>query len=173
MTASAKSPIYWSLTTYGDWSLYLAATAAGLTYVGSPNQPFEQLSAWVDARHPGKTLIRSDDHLHPYASQLADYFQGSLQRFTISVDLPGTPFQQAVWDALQRIPYGRTCSYSDIAEAIERPAAVRAVGAAIGANPVLITVPCHRVIGKGGALTGYRGGMEMKVKLLQLEQGEQ
>jgi methylated-DNA-[protein]-cysteine S-methyltransferase len=74
-----------------------------------------------------------------------------------------------VWNALCEIPYGQTQSYSDIANYIAKPASVRAVGTAIGANPVLISVPCHRVIGKNGSLTGYRGGLDMKTKLLQLE----
>ncbi|RXZ77651.1 methylated-DNA--[protein]-cysteine S-methyltransferase [Paenibacillaceae bacterium] len=81
----------------------------------------------------------------------------------------GTPFQKAVWKALCEIPYGQTRSYSDIAHQIQKSAAVRAVGTAIGTNPILITVTCHRVIGKNGSLTGYRGGMEMKMILLELE----
>ena len=85
------------------------------------------------------------------------------------MDLHGTPFQQSVWKALQEIPYGQTVSYSDIAERIEKPNAVRAVGTAIGANPVLIIVPCHRVIAKSGKLSGFRAGLEMKEQLLGLE----
>ena len=85
------------------------------------------------------------------------------------IDLHGTPFQQIVWKALQEIPYGQTVSYSDIAERIEKPNAVRAVGTAIGANPVLIIVPCHRVIAKSGKLGGFRAGLEMKEQLLELE----
>ncbi len=91
------------------------------------------------------------------------------KNFTIPFDFHGTTFQLDVWKALSEIPYGQTKSYSEIANQIQKPRAVRAVGSAIGANPILITVPCHRVIGKNGALTGYRGGMEMKTKLLKLE----
>lgn len=97
-----------------------------------------------------------------YAEQLQAYLNGKRTHFSFPVDLAGTPFQLAVWKALSEIPYGSTCSYSDIAEHIEKQAAVRAVGAAIGANPLLMVVPCHRVIGKSGQLTGYRGGLDMK-----------
>ncbi len=150
--------------------MYIAATSNGLSYVGSQNQPFEELVAWSTARFPNHVLIQDDERLKPYAVELTDYLQGTRRNFTVPFDFPGTAFQQVVWNALCEIPYGETKSYSDIAEHIQRPAAVRAVGAAIGANPVLITVPCHRVIGKSGALTGYRGGMDMKTRLLQLEQ---
>lgn len=89
----------------------------------------------------------------------------------VPLDLGGTPFQQAVWQQLQRIPAGRTCSYGELAAAIGRPAAVRAVGAAVGRNPVSVLVPCHRVLGHGGALTGYAGGLPRKLALLAAEAG--
>ena len=107
--------------------------------------------------------------MEPYARELIDYMEGKRKEFTMPLDLHGTPFQQSVWKALQEIPFGQTVSYSDIAERIQNPKSVRAVGAAIGANPLLITVPCHRVIGKNGNLTGFRGGLEMKKQLLALE----
>ena len=99
-----------------------------------------------------------------------EYLEGKRKDFTLSFDYNGTAFQQAVWKALCEIPYGQTKSYSDVANHINKPAAVRAVGAAIGKNPILITVFCHRVIGKDGSLTGFRGGLEMKKQLLELEQ---
>ena len=114
-------------------------------------------------------LVEDRNFLEPYAQELIDYMEGKRREFTMPVDLHGTPFQQSVWRALQEIPYGQTVSYSDIAERIQNPKSVRAVGAAIGANPLLITVPCHRVIGKNGNLTGFRGGLEMKRQLLALE----
>jgi len=101
--------------------------------------------------------------------ELDAYFAGRLRRFTLPLDLRGTPFQKTVWKALLDIPYGETRSYSDIARTIGRPAAVRAVGLANGANPVSIIVPCHRVIGKRGDLVGYGGGLERKRALLALE----
>lgn len=103
--------------------------------------------------------------------QLDAYFAGTLARFTLPLAAEGTPFQQAVWQALQTIPLGETRSYTDIAHAIGKPRAVRAVGAANGANPLAIIVPCHRVIGRSGALTGYAGGVPQKAWLLGHEAG--
>jgi methylated-DNA-[protein]-cysteine S-methyltransferase len=101
--------------------------------------------------------------------QLERYFAGDRHPFGIPLDLHGSPFQRAVWNALLGIAAGSTKSYGDIASAIGRPAAVRAVGAAVGRNPVSILVPCHRVIGADGSLTGYAGGLQRKLALLQLE----
>ncbi len=111
------------------------------------------------------------NHLEQAKNELEAYFRGELTRFTVALDLRGTDFQQQVWQELQQIGYGKSCSYQDIASSISRPKAVRAVGAANGANPVAIIVPCHRVIGKNGKLTGYAYGVEMKQYLLDLEQG--
>lgn len=164
-----KDPIYWSAISHDNWMIHIAATAEGLCYVGSVNQPLEELINWANSRLPDRNLIHDPEHLLPYADELVQYLQGKRTSFSVPTVYYGTPFQVAVWNALCRIPYGHTLSYSDIANQIQRPSAVRAVGTAIGANPVLITVPCHRVIGKNGALTGYRGGLDMKTKLLQLE----
>ncbi|MUT65723.1 methylated-DNA--[protein]-cysteine S-methyltransferase [Paenibacillus sp. NEAU-GSW1] len=161
--------LYWTLFKYEEGSLYIAATEKGLCYVGSRNRAFEELSEWASRRHPQRILKQDDRLMEPYAEQLKHYYEGKLQQFIIPFEAAGTPFQNDVWQALREIPYGETRTYSDIAEAIGRPAAVRAVGTAIGANPVLIAVPCHRVIGKNGTLTGYRGGLEMKMELLNLE----
>ncbi len=103
------------------------------------------------------------------ARQLRAYFAGELREFDLPLDLHGTDFQLRVWRELQRIPYGETRSYSQIAAAIGAPQAVRAVGAANGANPIPIVVPCHRVIGAGGKLVGYGGGLPLKQRLLALE----
>lgn len=111
----------------------------------------------------------SSEFLDQAATQLTEYFQGHLKSFTIPLHLEGTPFQKDVWQCLARIPYGVTPSYSDIAAQIGRPSAVRAVGMAVNKNPLLIILPCHRVVGKNGELTGYAGGVEIKRKLLQLE----
>jgi methylated-DNA-[protein]-cysteine S-methyltransferase len=103
--------------------------------------------------------------------QLEQYFLGRRTKFELALRPAGTPFQKDVWKALQRVPYGRTASYKDIAAAVGRPAAVRAVGAANGDNPISIIIPCHRVIGADGRLTGYGGGIERKEWLLRHEQG--
>lgn len=163
------APIYWSLLTYKDWNLHIGATNQGLCYVGSQNRSFQEFADWAAVRFPGSSLLRNDQMLQVYTDELIEYLEGARESFTAPFDLQGTPFQQAVWEALCSIPYGQTRSYSDIAELIRKPSSVRAVGAAIGANPNLITVPCHRVIGKNGALTGYRGGLDMKTTLLELE----
>jgi methylated-DNA-[protein]-cysteine S-methyltransferase len=107
--------------------------------------------------------------LQAVADQLAAYFRGELTEFDLPVAATGTPFQQRVWEALQRIPYGETWSYGRLAAEIGNPAASRAVGAANGRNPVSIVVPCHRVIGSTGALTGYAGGLTTKEQLLSHE----
>ncbi|MCY1226600.1 Methylated-DNA--protein-cysteine methyltransferase [compost metagenome] len=101
--------------------------------------------------------------------QLDRYFEGRLKRFDLPLAPRGTPFQQRVWQALLEIPYGHTTSYSELAERIGNPKSVRAVGTANGANPISIIIPCHRVIGRDGSLTGYAGGLARKALLLKLE----
>jgi len=102
-------------------------------------------------------------------AQLREYFAGERRQFTLPLRPEGTPFQQAVWQALGRIPYGATCSYADLARAVGRPNACRAVGNANGHNPLPILIPCHRVIAADGSLGGYTGGLDKKALLLQLE----
>jgi len=105
------------------------------------------------------------------AKQLEEYFTGKRKTFDIPLNPSGTPFQLSVWKALEAIPYGETRSYKEIAEAIGNPNACRAVGLANNRNPIWIIIPCHRVIGANGALTGYGGGLDMKQELLSLEKG--
>ena len=164
--------IYWTLFIHNEWRLYMAATENGLSYIGSQGKPYEEMEAWLSKRFPKYELVEDEKVLTPYMNELKEYLDGSRREFAMPVDLKGTAFQLAIWDALTKIPYGEKKSYSQIANLINNPTAVRAVGAAIGANPVLITIPCHRVVAKSGALTGYRGGLEMKEKLLTLETGE-
>ena len=102
-------------------------------------------------------------------AQLDAYFAGERRAFDLPLDLHGTPFQRRVWAELQRLPYGATVTYSELAAAAGRPDIVRAVAAAVGRTPVPIVVPCHRVLGAGGALTGYGGGLQRKAALLDLE----
>lgn len=102
-------------------------------------------------------------------TQLQEYFQGERQHFDLPLAAQGTEFQKNVWDALLTVDYGETCSYSDIADKINNPKAVRAVGSANGKNPLTIVVPCHRVIGSNGSLTGYASGTERKAWLLNHE----
>ncbi len=117
----------------------------------------------------------SGEHLTPLLKeacrQLEAYFAGRLTDFSVPLAPRGTPFQLTVWSALRQIPYGETRSYRELAASVGRPAAVRAVGAANGRNPIPIFIPCHRVIGSDGRLVGFGGGLETKRKLLDLEQG--
>jgi methylated-DNA-[protein]-cysteine S-methyltransferase len=125
---------------------------------------------WLNARGT-VTPGRPEGVLAELERQLEAYFSGALKTFDLPLAPRGTPFQLEVWSALQSIPYGSTCSYSDIARQIGRADAVRAVGAANGQNPIPIVIPCHRVIGANGSLTGFGGGLPMKKWLLSHERG--
>jgi methylated-DNA-[protein]-cysteine S-methyltransferase len=114
---------------------------------------------------------RTEEPFRDAIAQLAAYFAGRLRRFDLALAPEGTSFQREVWSALTEIPYGHTVSYSELARRIGRPAATRAVGAANGKNPLPIVVPCHRVIGANGSLTGFGGGISIKRRLLDLEAG--
>ena len=120
---------------------------------------------------PPDDAEHNEEKLAPVIRQLDEYFEGNRKTFDLPLAPRGTPFQLAVWNALRQISYGDTRSYSDIARMIAKPAAVRAVGAANGANPIPIIIPCHRVIGSNGALTGFGGGLDVKRHLLLLEAG--
>jgi methylated-DNA-[protein]-cysteine S-methyltransferase len=127
---------------------------------------------FAEPRHPRSTpgeWIPASEPLHSARTQLQDYFAGERVAFDLPLHPLGTPFQLSVWRELARIPYGVTASYGDIAKRIDNPAAVRAVGAANGRNPISIIVPCHRVIGSNGSLTGFGGGLPTKMFLLALE----
>lgn len=154
--------------------LFLAATAQGL------------VALEFDARLPGQQSIRpnprdfrkqkkgfefenSSRRMRPYLTELEEYFAGKRREFTFPLDLRGTDFQLACWRALLAIPYGETRTYADIACAVGKPNAFRAVGMANNRNPIAIVVPCHRVIASDGTLCGYGGGLDVKRKLLELE----
>ena len=164
-----KTIVYWTLLDNDIWQLYIASTDNGLCYVGSPNAPFEELNEWVRKHIPNYELLENKEAMKPYETELIDYLEGRRKEFSIPLDLRGTEFQQKVWEELLKVPFGQTATYTEIAERIQRADAVRAVGTAIGANPVLITVPCHRMLGKHGEWRGYRGGLRMKGQLLELE----
>lgn len=129
------------------------------------------LSIEFEGRWGSNAGVQSGDDpvLTACARQLTEYFAGERRAFELPLAPAGTAFQHMVWAALAAIPYGEVCSYRDIARAIGRPAAVRAVGAANGRNPLPIVVPCHRVVGSDGSLTGFAGGLAIKRTLLQLE----
>ncbi|MFI1564759.1 methylated-DNA--[protein]-cysteine S-methyltransferase [Streptomyces sp. NPDC020490] len=123
-------------------------------------------------RPPEETFGPRDDTLFRAAEeQLEAYFAGELKEFSLELRMNGTPFQRRVWDGLREIPYGETRSYGELAQALGAPGAARAVGLANGRNPVGIIVPCHRVVGANGSLTGYGGGLDRKRRLLDFERG--
>ncbi|MFM2587784.1 methylated-DNA--[protein]-cysteine S-methyltransferase [Vibrio sp. TBV020] len=134
------------------------------------------LGAWFETQTTQPENLgeytKSDPILTNSINQLEEYFSGKRTTFDLPIAAQGTEFQKQVWHALTTIPYGQTWSYQDLADAIGNPKAVRAVGLANGKNPISIIVPCHRVIGKNGKLTGYAGGVERKAKLLELEKVE-
>lgn len=166
---SLSTPVYWDTLRHQDWTFRLAATSDGLCCVTLPNETLDTLSDWLEKHVPGAVRTHDRDRLAPYVEQMKAYLDGRTQAFSVPLDFRGTPFQIRVWRALLQIPFGSIRSYTDLAASIGHPAAVRAVAAACGANPMPIVVPCHRVIGKDGRLTGYRGGLEMKAKLLRME----
>lgn len=143
----------------------MAYSKQGLSFVGSFDAGVKELQEF----YPQAQLEEMLEEDNPYARQLIEYFDGSRQDFKVKKDIVGTDFQRQVWQALETIPFGQTSTYGHIAQMIGRPKAVRAVGTAIGKNPISIIVPCHRVLGKNGALTGFRGGIPMKVWLLDHE----
>lgn len=128
----------------------------------------------TDQRHrpPEETFgARDDTPFGETIDQLKAYFAGELKEFDLPLRLHGTPFQRTVWEQLPHIPYGETWSYGELADALGNPKASRAVGLANGRNPVGIIVPCHRVVGANGSLTGYGGGLDRKKRLLDFERG--
>jgi methylated-DNA-[protein]-cysteine S-methyltransferase len=149
--------------------LLLGATAQGVCWLGFPGDgQLGGLRAFLARRG-----MRGSAGEHPYleqaAAEIRDYLAGERCLFTVPLDLRGTGFQLAVWQALRDIPYGQTTSYARLAASIGRPRASRAVGQATHRNPVPILVPCHRLIGADGSLTGFGGGLELKRRLLNLE----
>lgn len=161
--------LYWTITSINERTFLLAATNKGLCYIDCHDEPFPLFKKWATKHIPNYSLVENAHKLDKYVNKLNEYFSGRLTTCSIPLSLHGTDFQTTIWETLQSIPYGQTVSYSQIAQKINRPKAVRAVAAAIGANPILIFIPCHRVIGKDGSLTGFRSGIDMKKQLLTLE----
>ncbi|WP_156857630.1 methylated-DNA--[protein]-cysteine S-methyltransferase [Oceanobacillus sp. AG] len=161
--------IYFSSLKSNGERMILAATEKGLCWAGGFNETEEDMKTWLLKQNPNQSFERNEEKLQYYKRAFENYFSGEKKMLDVPLDLKGTAFQLAVWEALQHIPYGETRTYSEIAEAIGNPKSIRAVGTAIGRNPVLIAVPCHRVIQKNGTLGGFRAGLALKKSLLQLE----
>ena len=174
VVAKTKVPaetLYWSSESSAQGMCTIIATEKGVCWMGTPGTSRESGVAWLERRMLIAQMVETEtiEPLRQAMEQLRRYFAGEHVQFSCPLDLRGTAFQVAVWEELYRIPYGQTRTYAQIAAQIGRPQAVRAVGAANGANPVAVIVPCHRVIGSNGTLTGYGGGLPMKHWLLALE----
>jgi methylated-DNA-[protein]-cysteine S-methyltransferase len=173
-TRQQVSVIYWGSVPSARGDCVVLATEAGVCWTSTPGEALETGLAWLGRWMAIEQVVRTEngegcEPLQQALSELRRYFAGEHLQFSCPLDLHGTPFQISVWRELSRIPYGETRSYRDIARTIGRPIACRAVGAANGANPVAVIVPCHRVIGSDNSLTGYGGGLPTKCWLLQLE----
>jgi O-6-methylguanine DNA methyltransferase len=160
-TAEFSSPI---------GTLRIASSGEGLLYLGLPRTGGRGFAGWLARFAPGARRERAWAPNREAIRQLLEYLEDKRTRFDLPLDLRGTDFQRAVWSELVRIPYGETRSYAQVARALGRPRAVRAVGTANGANPIPLVVPCHRVIASGGGLGGYGGGLDLKRRLLAMEQ---
>ncbi len=147
-------------------SYVIGSSSRGVVCVKTESHMPSLMARWCRQGIEARDAAGKNDEI---IAELNAYFAGDLQEFTVPIDLRGTEFQRRVWELLLGIPYGQTRSYGQIASALGRPGASRAVGQAIGTNPVAIIVPCHRVIGASGGLVGYGGGLHRKQALLELE----
>ena len=161
--------MYWTSFQVDEWHVTVAATEIGLSYIGIAENSKLHMKEWITKYYEDE-LIEDASKLTVYIEEIKQYLVGNDNNFSsLPLDLQGTAFQLQVWQALQQIPYGETKTYSQIAQQLSKPNSVRAVASAIGKNPVLLVVPCHRVIAKDGSLSGYRDGTQQKQNLLQLE----
>jgi O-6-methylguanine DNA methyltransferase len=161
---------FWSVKTAGLGRLRLAATEVGLCKLALGRESDDVFYSWLARKIRPAGLVRQQTPIIEGAlAEIHAYLTSGLQTLSTRLDLRGTPFQRQVWSEVTRIPYGTTASYREVALRIDRPKAVRAVGAANAANPLPLFVPCHRVVGVDGALRGYGGGLELKQTLLRLE----
>jgi O-6-methylguanine DNA methyltransferase len=161
--------LYYATMDSPSGPLMLVATPTGLCRVGLPGEGRAALEEWLARWIGPEPLEENPPALAAAVAQLREYFSRLRREFDLPLDLRGTPFQQQVWEELRKVPYGQTVSYGELARRVGRPAAARAVGQAVGANPVPIIIPCHRVVGADGSLVGYGGGLEVKSALLRLE----
>jgi AraC family transcriptional regulator of adaptative response/methylated-DNA-[protein]-cysteine methyltransferase len=168
--ARTGEPVTYSIVDSPVGPLATAAVQAGIVLLefgdlARINEQAPRLQKWFN----GPLISGTYPHLDQLASELEEYFAGTRRDFTVPLVMRGSPFEMKVWQALQNIPYGTTCSYGDIARVVGSPKAVRAVGSANGRNRIAIVIPCHRVVNTGGALGGYGGGLWRKKRLLEIE----
>ena len=154
--------------------MFACATADGLCLLEFTNRKkLESEFKDLAKRFNAAIVPGTNSHLKQLQQEISEYFEGKRKIFTIALDVSGTEFQKSVWDILRKIPYGQTISYQQQAIRLNNPKAVRAVASANGSNRIAIVIPCHRVIGKNGKLTGYAGGLERKRWLLDLETSDE
>ena len=158
---------YYDYVTIAPWTYFLAATTAGLSYVGLEGDEASPIFSY----YPNRILVHDPKRLEPYTTQLKEYFAGKRRKFDVDIDISGfgTPFQRSVLKMITKIPYGSTVSYGDIASSLDSARSVRAVAHAVALNPVLIFIPCHRVVMSNGMIGGYRLGSKEKARLINLE----
>ena len=150
-------------------SLRVVSSQKGLVYVELPKANGRGFAGWRSLYAKDSKVVDRQTPNEEAVDQLLEFLNGDRRNFSLALDIRATPFQLSVYKVVEQIGYGETLSYSDVADAIEKPKAVRAVGAANGANPIPLIIACHRVIARGGALQGYAGGLDMKAKLLAME----
>lgn len=161
-----KRRLYGSVICWEGWQFVVLSSAVGVCCIDLHGTILAELSSRLRVR-----VVPDDRRNASILQELHEYLARQRKSFSCTLDFQGTPFQMSVWNTLSQIPYGKTKSYGEIAMMIGRPHATRAVGGAVGANPIPIVIPCHRVIGKDGSLVGYGGGLPLKERLLALEQG--
>jgi len=167
MKEKEKEFLYYTCAKIAELPVIIVASDKGITWIDFTNDA----SSLKDDKHfEFKEVGNTSAKVFGLPKQLREYFTGKRKKFEVPIDIFGTHFQLKVWKALLKINYGHLKSYKDIAKAVELPAASRAVGNAIGANPVPILIPCHRVIASDGTLGGYSGGIDVKIKLLDIEE---
>ena len=150
--------------------LRIASSDKGLAYVELPNESGRGFAGWKQTHAPDAQVVERRMSNDLYIDQILEYAEGVRRVFEFDLDLRATAFQRSVYSHVAKIGYGETLAYADVAEALGNPKAVRAVGAANGANPIPLVIPCHRVIARGGSLQGYAGGLDLKARLLAMEQ---
>lgn len=167
---SARETIYWTEFDTAVGTMRIASSARGVVYLELPLENGRGFLGWMKRHAPDAELVEAFKPNRAYIEQVTQYLAGKLREFDIPLDVRGTEFQCEVYAELGRIGYGELRSYADVARAVGRPTALRAVGAANGDNPIAIIVPCHRVIASNGHLHGYGGGLKLKAHLLAMEQ---
>ncbi|MCL8207766.1 MAG: methylated-DNA--[protein]-cysteine S-methyltransferase [Actinomycetia bacterium] len=160
----------WARFEWGGHSLFAVRSAAGLVQLTLPGEPFDEVTAFARRTAPGVRLVEDAAALAPWVDEVTAYLDGRRKTFHQPLDPRGTPFQLAVWEAIRAIPYGERRTYGQLALALGRPRASRAVGRATGQNPLPLVIPCHRVVARSG-LGGYSDGLALKTWLLAQEAG--